>query len=196
MASKKTSTTRSTKPKITEAVESTDTAVVTESVVITNADCAQAPVVQKPQVELTDLVCVQSCFHGTLYYKSKKTGVAVEWQRFGEEQYFDVDELMYMRNTQPKFFKEQWIRLIGDNADDVFAFLRLDRYCKNNLKFDDFEDMFKLSPDELETAVKDFTASLKESFARRAKELFDAGELDNLKIIKAIERATNFKLLE
>lgn len=184
MATKKSSTTRSTKPKIVEGV------------VIENADCTLAPAMKKPQVELTDLVCVQSCFHGTLYYKSKKTGVAVEWQRFGEEQYFDVDELMYMRNTQPKFFKEQWIRLIGDNADDVFAFLRLDRYCKNNLKFDDFEDMFDLSAEDLEATVKEFTDSLKESFARRAKEMYDAGELENLKIIKAIERATNFKLLE
>lgn len=184
MATKKTSTNRSTKPK------------VEESAVIANANCTVPDVPTKAKVELTDLVCVQSCFHGTLYYKSKKTGVAVEWQRFGEEQYFDVDELMYMRNTQPKFFKEQWVRLIGDNADDVFAFLRLDRYCKNNLKFDDFEDIFEMSAEDLEATVKEFTDSLKESFARRAKELYDAGELDNLKTIKAIERSTNFKLLE
>ena len=169
-----------------------DDAVVEEVAIVTTRPVAA----KRVEVDLNDIVYVQSCFHGNLFYKSKRNGSIVEWQTFAEEQPMSVDELMYMRNTQPTFFKEQWVRLVGENADDVFAFLHLDRYCKNNLKFDDFDDVFEMNAEEIEATVKEFTASLKESFARRAKELYDAGELNNLKVIKAIERATKFKLLE
>lgn len=108
----------------------------------------------------------------------------------------DVDELMYMRNTQPTFFKEQWIRLVGDNADDVFTFLHLDRYCKNNLKFDSFDDIFEMDPDTIKAVVKEFAPSLRDSFARRAMELIESESLTDLKTIKAIEAATGCKLIQ
>lgn len=179
------------------ASKAPSTAVMTESVVVSEAPTTvAASVAQRSAVSLTDLVCVQSCFHGNLFYKSKRNGSIVEWQSFGEEQFMDVDELMYMRNTQPTFFKEQWVRLVGDNADAVFEFLHLDRYCKNNLKFDTFDDVFAMDPDDLIAVVKGFAPSLRNSFARRAKELIEDGSINQLTTIKAIERATGYDLLE
>ena len=171
--------------------------VTTESVVVSETPTTvETPIAQRHAVSLTDLVCVQSCFHGNLFYKSKRNGSIVEWQSFGEEQFMDVDELMYMRNTQPTFFKEQWVRLVGENADAVFEFLHLDRYCKNNLKFDTFDDVFAMDPDDLITVVKGFAPSLRNSFARRAKELVEGGAINQLTTIKAIERATGYDLLK
>lgn len=196
----KKSTAKKAKPAVQNEVidETVLSDIEIEEAPIEDAVIVQARPTAKKRIEidLNDIVYVQSCFHGNLFYKSKRNGSIVEWQTFGEDQPMSVDELMYMRNTQPTFFKEQWVRLVGDNADDVFAFLHLDRYCKNNLKFDNFDDVFMMTADEIESTVKEFTVSLRESFARRAKELYDAGELENLKVIKAIERATNFKLLE
>ena len=185
-------------------VKSKNTQIVTEEIqnvatVVDESFTAVAAKTAPPErvvVSLNDLVCVQSCFHGDLFYKSKRNGSIVEWQTFGEEQYMDVDELMYMRNTQPTFFKEQWIRLVGDNADDVFAFLHLDRYCKNNLKFDNFDDIFAMEPDAIKTVVKEFAPSLRDSFARRAMELIESDDLTDLKTIKAIEAATGCKLIQ
>lgn len=196
MATTKTSAKRTTKPKtqaVTEdVIEVSDPVIETPSPVV--APKAVHP--KRVEVSLTDLVCVQSCFHGNLFYKSKRTGSIIEWQTFGEEQYMDVDELMYMRNTQPTFFKEQWIRLVGDNADDVFTFLHLDRYCKNNLKFDSFDDIFEMDPDTIKAVVKEFASSLRDSFARRAMELIESESLTDLKTIKAIEAATGCKLIQ
>lgn len=200
MSTTKKTTTKKAKP-VVEA-ESIDEAVLIEAEV--EAEPAEATPVEKVtrpapqkrvQVDLNDIVYVQSCFHGNLFYKSKRNGSIVEWQQFGEDQPMDVDELMYMRNTQPTFFKEQWIRLVGDNADDVFTCLHLDRYCKNNLKFDSFDDVFEMNPAEIEMTVKEFAPSLRESVARRAKELYDDETLCDIKTIKAIERATGFTLL-
>lgn len=167
-----------------------------EKVVQAPAVEPQSHVVVKPRVELSDVVYVQSCFHGNLIYISKRTGLRIEWQRFGEEQPLDVDELMYMRNTYPKFFREQWVRLVGDNADDVFAFLHLERYCKNNLKIDNFDDVFEMEPEVLVSVVKEFAPSLRQSLARRAMELIDSGELVNLNTVKAVEKATGVNLLK
>lgn len=201
MSTKKTTgtTKRAAKPKA-EAVDEV-TAVEVEikeepAVGIQVEETVRSAPAKRPEVSLNDLVYVQSCFHGNLFYKSKRNGSIVEWQRFGEEQPMDVDELMYMRNTQPTFFKEQWIRLVGDNAEDVFNFLRLDRYCKTPLDFDDFDDLFNLDPLELERTVKEFIPSLRESFARRAAEKIEDDSLANLKVIKAIERVTGFELLK
>lgn len=200
MSTTKKTTTKKAKPAV--EAESIDEAVLIETEV--EAEPAEAAPVEKVtrpahkkrvQVDLNDIVYVQSCFHGNLFYKSKRNGSIVEWQQFGEDQPMDVDELMYMRNTQPTFFKEQWVRLVGDNADDVFTFLHLDRYCKNNLKFDSFDDVFEMNPAEIEMTVKEFAPSLRESVARRAKELYDDETLCDIKTIKAIERATGFTLL-
>lgn len=189
---------RTTKPKVAKTADALDV-VESNEVTVTESAPVVIPKTTLPkrvEVPLTDLVCVQSCFHGNLFYKSKRNGSIVEWQTFGEEQYMDVDELMYMRNTQPTFFKEQWIRLVGDNADDVFAFLHLDRYCKNNLKFDDFDDIFEMAPDTIKSVVKEFAPSLRDSFARRAMELIESEDLADLKTIKAIEAATGCKLIQ
>lgn len=196
-AAKSKSSTAATKEKVQVATVTNEMSVyvpVPPAAPVARTDAR--PAVKRVEVKLTDIVYVQSCFHGDLFYKSKRNGSIVEWQTFGAEQPMDVDELMYMRNTQPTFFKEPWIRLVGENADDVFEFLHLDRYCKNNLKFDTFDDVFDLEPAVIEQTVREFTPSLRESFARRAEELIKNEELNDLKKIKAIEAATNFELLK
>lgn len=175
----------------------TDSADVVEvkSVTVPNEPVSRAKRSLKA-VPLTDLVCVKSCFYGTLVYVSRKTGSVIEWNEFDSEQYVSVDELLTMRNTQPAFFKESWVRLVGENADEVFAFLQLDRYCKGEVPFDDFRELFDLPPAELQHVVSGFSASLKESVARYAAELILSGALNEIDKVRAIENETGFKLMD
>lgn len=159
----------------------------------------QAQVKKRPtivSVPLTDLVCVKSCFYGNLIYKSRKSGSIVEWNDFDSEQYMSVEELLTMRNTQPTFFKEPWVRVVGDNADDVSSFLQLNRYCKNVLPFEELNELFELSASELKDTVSALTPSMQESIARYAIEKINNGTFDELKKIRAIEDATGFDLME
>ena len=148
-----------------------------------------------PEVQLTDMVCVRSCFYGNLVYVSKKTGAIVEWQNFDAEQYMTVEELLYMRNSQPRFFKEPWIRIVGDNADAVFQFLSLERYNVTALSYGSFADIFRMPVKDIEMLVSGFGNSMKESFARYTRMNILDDELTDLKVIKAIEHATGFELL-
>lgn len=148
-----------------------------------------------PEVQLTDMVCVRSCFYGNLVYVSKKTGAIIEWQNFDAEQYMTVEELLYMRNSQPRFFKEPWIRIVGNNADAVFQFLSLERYNATVLSYGSFADIFRMPVEDIETLVSGFGDSMKESFARYARMNILDDELTDLKVIKVIEHATGFDLL-
>ena len=151
--------------------------------------------VKAPKVQLDDMVCVRSCFYGNLVYVSKKTGYIVEWQNFDAEQYMTVEELLYMRNTQPRFFKEPWIRLVGDNADAVFKFLSLERYNTSVLSYGSFRDIFAMPVEDIEAIVSEFSDSMKESFARYARMNIIDNELTDLRVINAISHATGFDLL-
>lgn len=147
-------------------------------------------------VPLTELVEVQSCFYGNLIYVSKKTGYRIEWNEFGAIQYVSVEDLLAMRNSQPAFFTNQWIRLIGDNASDVINFLQLEKYYSKTAGFDSFDDIFNGSPQKIKEIVSSFTDSMKESFARYTYSLMQSGGLDSLKKIEAVETATGFELKE
>lgn len=146
------------------------------------------------EVSLLEIVTVVSNFYGQLSYTSKKNGYITEWSRYGEEQPMTVEELMTMRNTQRKFFERNWIRLVGDNAEDVIAFLQLERYFPKESANVDLEQIISMSPSEIRKIVPGLSASLRESLARLTMEKINAEELDSMIKITALEESCGFKL--
>lgn len=195
MANTKKATAGASTKKPTAAKAQVVTAAQTNGEPVAQAGSPSPVEKRTPEVQLTDMVCVRSCFYGNLVYVSKKTGAIVEWQNFDAEQYMTVEELLYMRNSQPRFFKEPWIRIVGDNADAVFKFLSLERYNSTVLSYNSFADIFRMPVEDIEELVSGFGDSMKESFARYARMNILDDELTDLKIIKAIEHATGFELL-
>lgn len=190
---KKTAGTTRTKTTIAKA----EPEITTEAVASETKVSERRKKLTLADVPLTELVEVQSCFYGNLIYVSKKTGYRIEWNEFGATQYVSVEDLLAMRNSQPAFFKNQWIRLTGDNAADVINFLQLEKYYSKTAGFDSFDDIFKLTPAKIEDIVSTFTDSMKESFARYTYSVLSEGELDlTIKKIEAIEKATGFEIRE
>lgn len=190
---KKTAGTTRTKTTIAKA----EPEITTETVASETTVSERRKKLTLADVPLTELVEVQSCFYGNLIYVSKKTGYRIEWNEFGATQYVSVEDLLAMRNSQPAFFVNQWVRLIGDNASDVINFLQLEKYYSKTAGFDSFDDIFKLTPAKIEDVVSTFTDSMKESFARYTYSVLSEGELDlTIKKIEAIEKATGFEIRE
>lgn len=152
--------------------------------------------VSSRNMDMNELVDVQSAVYGGLVYVSKKTGYTIEWPDFGSTQPVTVDELMTMRNSQPAFFKKGWVRLIGDNAEEVKHYLQLERYCANELPYEDFDEVYELSAEDIVSTVSGLSDSMKESIARRAIDLINDGVIDSNKKINAIEAATGYDLSE
>ena len=152
--------------------------------------------VSSRNMDMNELVDVQSAVYGGLVYVSRKTGYVIEWQEFGSIQPLTVDELMTMRNSQPAFFKNGWVRLVGDNAEDVKHYLQLERYYTTELPFENFDDVYEMSAEDIIAVVGGLSDSMKESIARRAIDLIKDGVIDSNKKINAIEAATGYDLSE
>lgn len=174
------------------------------SAVVTQGDAtmveAAAPPVKRRltmhDIDVNELVEVQSCCYGELIYISRKTGYRVQWPEFGTIQPLTVDELITMRNSQPAFFRNGWVRFVGDNAKDIAHYLQVDRYFAQDLPYEQFDDVYELSPEQILTVVGGLSNAMKESIARRAIDLINDGTIDSRKKIEAIETATGFILSE
>ena len=143
-----------------------------------------------------DLVEVKSNFYGTLFYKSRVTGYECEWSNYGDVNVMTIAELQNMRNSQRKFFSENWIVLIGENSDDVLKYLQVDKYYENSIVYKNIDEIFALEPKELERVVSGLPSGMKDSVALKAHDMITSEELYNLKTIKALENALVYKLIE
>jgi len=144
-----------------------------------------------------DVPC-RSAVRGGLTYISKRTnGYQIEWNDFGDPQYIEFQELMSMRNTDLRFFKDNWI-VIEDTdeytAQEIMDALRVSQYYKTSIDIDNFDSLFNESADEIETKVSKMSSGLKDTVAMRAKQLYNDGKLYDLRCIKALEKSLGVEL--
>lgn len=147
-------------------------------------------------VDRNELVEVRSCVYGELNYVSRSTGNRITWKTFDDPNWVTVGDLMEMRNSQRDFFEKNWIVLVGDNAKDVMQYLQVDRYYKMVTNTENFDDIFKYSPDEIPGVVSKLSESMKETVARRAYALIQNHELDSRTMITALEEALGYDLTD
>ena len=132
--------------------------------------------------------------HGPLIYvSSRNAGYIVEWQEFGEIQDIDYGELLAMRGSQPRFFRDNWI-LIEDA--EVLRKLGMDRYYKNALTTENFDEVFHWTASDIREKVPKMSDGMKDSIRVRAKELVKSGELDSRSVIKALNEVLSCNLEE
>lgn len=141
------------------------------------------PTVKKER-SLNEMVSVKNNTHGKLVYVSKRfAGQEYEWTNFGDENFLELQELISMRNSYPTYFRDCWVML----ADEDLEYLNVKKYYENIINMENFDDIFKLSVDKLKAKLEQLPKSMKESVSKRARQLRQSGELDSIKIIKAIE---------
>ena len=146
------------------------------------------------KLSLDMLVRVVNGHNGRLIYKSKKnTGYKEVFERFGDFAEMELGELLTAKNTQPKFFKNNWF-LIEDLS--VLEYLRVGKFYENALTEDDFESIFERSDLELTDIISKLSNGQKNTLTNKAKEMIDTKEIDSLKKIEALEKALGTKLTE
>lgn len=145
------------------------------------------------QFDLNQIVTVRNGFQGRLVYRSPKTGERFVWEGFGSEQDMEIAELRSARNAHKRYFENNWF-LFDD--PEVVEYLGLHQYYKNALNVNNFDDIFRLSPDALRERIKKLSAGQKKSVAYRAKQLIAEGEIDSIKVINALEECLGVELIE
>lgn len=149
--------------------------------------------VKKANIPLNTIVGCSNGTYGKLMYVSGKTNERHEWDAYGDVEYLELSELVSMKNSQKRFFTENWI-LIDDI--DILKFLGVEKFYEKALNRDEIERLFSLQPEEVTKKIEGMTNGMKNTVAFYAAECIQNGSLDSRKMISALENSLNVELIE
>lgn len=156
------------------------------------SETTKKPVVPK-EIDLNQIITVRNGFQGRLVYKSKRTGERWSWESFGAEQDMELSELKNARNSNKKYFINNWFMF---DEDWVIDYLGMRQYYKNSLNIQDFDQLFKKPVGEIEDIISKLSEGQRKSVAYRAKQLIAEEEIDSNRVINTLEKCLGVELVE
>ena len=168
------------------------TSTATERPVAEVSETTKKPVVPK-EIDPNQIITVRNGFQGRLVYKSKRTGERWSWESFGAEQDMELSELKNARNSNKKYFINNWFMF---DEDWVIDYLGMRQYYKNSLNIQDFDQLFKQPVGEIEDIISKLSEGQRKSVAYRAKQLIAEEEIDSNRVINTLEKCLGVELVE
>lgn len=156
------------------------------------SETTKKPVVPK-EIDPNQIITVRNGFQGRLVYKSKRTGERWSWESFGTEQDMELSELKNARNSNKKYFINNWFMF---DEDWVIDYLGMRQYYKNSLNIQDFDQLFKKPVGEIEDIISKLSEGQRKSVAYRAKQLIAEEEIDSNRVINTLEKWLGVELVE
>lgn len=156
------------------------------------SETTKKPVVPK-EIDPNQIITVRNGFQGRLVYKSKRTGERWSWESFGAEQDMELSELKNARNSNKKYFINNWFMF---DEDWVIDYLGMRQYYKNSLNIQDFDQLFKKPVGEIEDIISKLSEGQRKSVAYRAKQLIAEEEIDSNRVINTLEKYLGVELVE
>lgn len=151
--------------------------------------------IEAKRIDPSQIITVYNGFHGTMYYRSRKTGELYKWDGFGDEQDMELGELKNAKSSSKKHFINNWF-MFGDEDAWVIEYLGIGRYYKNAVSIDGFDEIFEKAPDEIAAIVNGMSAGQKRSAAYRAQQMIENGRIDSMKKISVLENCLGVELVE
>lgn len=139
---------------------------------------------KKPSLDKNELIPVMNITNGSLVYQSRKTGLEVKFERYGDIEYLEVGELLTMRSGQRRFLDEPWI-LIMDN--EVVNYLGLDKLYNKLENPQNIDNIFKFDNEAFEQIVTSSPRGYAQLIISRARAKIKDGTLDSVSKIKLLE---------
>lgn len=142
-----------------------------------------------PLDTMVTVVC--NTIGGATYISKKASGYIVEWEDFGSEEYMELGELVAMRNTDRRFFEDNWIVLEDTEEYDavqLYEFLKVAKYYTNVFTSRNIDELFSYSTDKISKTISTLSRGMKETIAVRAKQKLDDNTLDK-NIVDTLESA-------
>lgn len=146
-------------------------------------------------VNINDLIPVRNGFHGTLVYHDSRTNEDFIWSEFGDTQEMELKQLQNAKNTNRFFFENNYF-LFDDEYSWVIEYLRVGKYYEHAISIEGYSELFSKSPKEIKTIVGDLTSGQRESLIMCAQEKIRSGEIDSIKIVRALEDGLGVTLIE
>lgn len=162
-----------------------------EDIAVENESVKKVP----KNIDLNEIITVRNGYQGKLVYKSKRTGEKYVWDFFGDEQEMELRELRNAKSSAKSFFQNNWFAF-SEEFDWVIDYLGIRSFYKNALGVDNFDDIFRKSPQEIEKVISKLTAGQKRSVSYRARQLIAEGSIDSNKVISTLEKALDTELIQ
>ena len=93
----------------------------------------------------------------------------------------ELGELVAMRNTDRRFFEDNWIVLEDTDEYDamqLYEFLKVSKYYNNVFTSRNVDELFSYSKDKIAKTISTLSRGMKETIAARAKQKLDENTLD------------------
>lgn len=170
----------------------------TEDLFIEQETPVTEPVEKKASMRAADIdptqyVIVRNGFHGKLIYDSQRTGEHFVWKDFGDEQEMELRELRNAKNSYKKYFENNWFMF---EEDWIIEYLGVKQYYRHAISIDQFDNIFKLSADELRQVIAKLSNGQKKSVAYRAKELIKEEVIDSMSVVRTLEELLGVELIQ
>lgn len=132
-----------------------------------------------PLDTIVPVVC--NTLGGAIYVSKKTMGYTVTWEDLGSVEYMELGELASMKNTDKRFFEDNWVIL--EDADDytsmqLYDFLKVTKYYKNIFTPENLDEVFTYDKEKLIKTLATLSRGMKETIAVRAKQKLDDNTLD------------------
>ena len=145
------------------------------------------------EVDPNQYVTVRNGFQGRLVYKSKRTGERFVWDSFGAEQDMELSELKNARNSNKKYFINNWFMF---DEPWVVDYIGMSQYYKFAISIQDFDKLFEKPAAEIGKIISKLSDGQKKSVAYRAKQLIAEDGIDSNRTIAALEKHLGTALIE
>ena len=155
-------------------------------------EAEKKPLVPK-DIDPSQYVTVRNGFQGRLVYKSKRTGERFVWDSFGAEQDMELSELRNARNSNKKYFINNWFMF---DEPWIVDYLGMGKYYRFAISIQDFDKLFTKPASEIEKTIANLSDGQKQSVAYRAKQLISEGGIDSNRLIATLEKCLRIELIE
>lgn len=155
-------------------------------------EAEKKPLVPK-DIDPSQYVTVRNGFQGRMVYKSKRTGERFVWDSFGAEQDMELSELRNARNSNKKYFINNWFMF---DEPWIVDYLGMGKYYRFAISIQDFDKLFTKPASEIEKTIANLSDGQKQSVAYRAKQLISEGGIDSNRLIATLEKCLGIELIE
>lgn len=145
------------------------------------------------EIDPNQYITVRNGFQGRLVYKSKRTGERFVWDSFGAEQDMELSELKNAKNSNKKYFINNWFMF---DEPWVIDYLGMGQYYKFAVSIQDFDKLFEKPTAEIGKIISKLSDGQKKSIAYRAKQLIADGGIDSNRTIATLEKHLGMELIE
>lgn len=148
-------------------------------------------VAKESKIKDDDLIVVMNGLSGALTHRSGSTRRSWRFREFGQIDKFPYSELLALKNGSPKVFEQGWLIILNKDVQEQFGLTEL---YKNIITPDNIESIFKKDVADLEVFVDNLPHGMKSTFVAKAREMYEAKELYDMRVIEFIEKKFGFSL--